>query len=302
MSGRKQRSGARNLGEYLLARAVLAFLALIPLPLAFPLARAIMRMVDRLAPRLRQTAIVNLGLAMPELAAEARNRLVDEVFRHLARSLALFAHFPRLTRDNVGRWIRYEGFEHFEEALKRGRGVLFFTAHLGNWELSAFAHALLAAPMHVVVRPLDNPKLNALVARHRELCGNRLIDKKDAARAIWKALKANQAVGVLADQNAAVEEGVFVNFFGKPACAHTGPARLAARSGAAVIPGFALWSEAESRYVLRFYPPVAMTGNVQDDTQRLQETLEAVIRQHPEQWLWFHRRWKTRPAGEPPLY
>ena len=146
--------------------------------------------------------------------------------------------------------------EYFDEADRAGRGVLFATAHLGNWELSAFAHALLAAPMHVVVRPLDNPLIDRLVERRRALSGNRPIFKKDFARAILKALAANQAVGILIDQNASPDTGVFVDFFGIPACAGTGFAKLAAHSGAAVIPGFALWSEKERRYVLRFYPPV----------------------------------------------
>ncbi len=202
---------------------------------------------------------------------------------------------------NVAEWIRYEGYEHYEEALSRGRGVLIATAHLGNWELSAYAHALLAAPMNVVVRPLDNPLIDALVERRRALSGNRPIFKKDFARAILKALAANQAVGILADQNASLDSGVFVDFFGVPACASTGLAKLAAHSGAAVIPGFALWSESERRYVLRFYPPVPMTGDVTRDTQAVQKRIEDAIREYPDQWLWIHRRWKTRPPTPPPL-
>ena len=187
--------------------------------------------------------------------------------------------------------------EHFDEAIRQGRGVLFATAHLGAWELSAFAHALLRAPMQVVVRPLDNPLLDALVERRRALSGNRPLFKKDFARAILKALAANEAVGILIDQNSAADAGVFVDFFGIPACAGSGFAKLAARSGAAVIPGFALWSAEERRYVLRFYPPVPMTGDATRDTQTLQSRLEAVIRAYPDQWLWIHRRWKTRPPG-----
>jgi KDO2-lipid IV(A) lauroyltransferase len=224
------------------------------------------------------------------------------VFRSIARVLVAFAKFPSIRRDNVARWIRYEGFEHFEEALRRGRGVLFATAHLGNWELSAYAHALLSAPMSVVVRPLDNPLIDRLVERRRALSGNRLLSKKDYARGILKALAANQAVGILIDQNASGEDGAFVDFFGVPASAGTGFAKLAARTGAAVIPGFALWSAEERRYVLRFYPPVEMSGDAARDTQALQAVLEAVIRQYPDQWFWIHRRWKTRPPGEPGIY
>ncbi len=266
------------------------------------LARFYARLLDVGLPRLRRVAMRNLAMALPEKSAAEHKKIADGVFRSIARLLYVFARFPRIDRSNISRWIRYEGLEHFEEALRRGRGVMFATAHLGNWELSAFAHALMAAPMHVVVRSLDNPGIDELVERRRRLSGNQLIEKKEFARSILKALHANQAVGILIDQNSSPEEGVFVDFFGIPACASSGFAKLAARSGAAVIPGFALWLEEEGRYVLRFYPPVEMSGRVEEDTQRLQSQLEAVIRQYPEQWLWIHRRWKTRPPGEPGLY
>jgi KDO2-lipid IV(A) lauroyltransferase len=156
--------------------------------------------------------------------------------------------------------------------------------------------------MHVVVRPIDNPKIDALVERRRASSGNFLIEKKEAARAILQALKRNEAVGILIDQNSTLDQGVFVDFFGVPACAGVAFAKLAAHSGATVIPGFALWVAKEKRYVLRFYPPVEITGNAEADTRRLQKVLEAVIREYPDQWLWIHRRWKTRPPGEAPLY
>jgi KDO2-lipid IV(A) lauroyltransferase len=156
--------------------------------------------------------------------------------------------------------------------------------------------------MNVVVRPLDNPLIDALVERRRALTGNRPIGKKDFARAILKALAANQAVGILIDQNASLDTGVFVDFFGVPASAGTGFAKFAKHSGAAVIPGFALWNELEQRYVLRFYPPLEMTGDAVRDTQTLQSKLEELIREYPDQWLWIHRRWKTRPPGETSPY
>jgi KDO2-lipid IV(A) lauroyltransferase len=156
--------------------------------------------------------------------------------------------------------------------------------------------------MYVVVRPLDNPLIDRLVARRRALPGNRLLEKKDYARGILKALAANQAVGILVDQNSAMDEGVFVDFFGVPACAAAGFARLAAHSGAAVIPGFAVWVEQEKKYVLRFWPAVEITDDTAACTARIQRALETAIREYPGQWLWIHRRWKTRPPGEPSLY
>jgi KDO2-lipid IV(A) lauroyltransferase len=220
----------------------------------------------------------------------------------MARILVALARFPSLDNAKISRWIGYEGFEHYETAKQEGRGVLIATAHLGNWELSAFAHALMTEPMHVMVRPLDNPLIDALVEKRRVLSGNRLIDKRDAARAVMKALRSNEAVGVLIDQNTAASEGVFVDFFGKLACAAAGFVKLAHRSRAPVIPGFALWDKNRKRYVLRFYPRIELTGDVEADMQRLHSTIENVIRQYPDQWMWIHRRWKTRPSGEGPLY
>lgn len=236
------------------------------------------------------------------MTAEERARIADGVFASIARLLAVFARFPLLDRKNISEWIRYEGLEHYHAAKARGKGVLFATAHLGNWELSAFAHALMTEPMNIVVRPLDDAGLDTSVERYRQLSGNRIISKRDAARGIVRALRNNEAVGILIDQNTTPEEGVFVDFFGRKACAGTAFAKIAAHTGAAVIPGFALWSEQERKYVLRFYPPVEVTGDVLDDTQRIQSVIETVIREHPEQWLWIHRRWKTRPEGEEPLY
>ncbi len=298
----RRRSWIRNFAEYAAAQAVLQSLAWTPLAMAHPLARTYAGLLDLAMPRLRRTALRNLSLALPELGAERHRQIADGVFRSIARLLVAFARFPRMRTQNIGGWIRWEGFERVQAALREGRGVLFATAHLGNWELSAYAYALLAAPMNVLVRPLDNPLIDRLVERRRSLTGNRTIGKSDFARGILKALGRNEAVGVLIDQNASLEGGVFVDFFGLPACAASGFAKIAARSGAPVIPGFALWSDEERRYVLRFYSPVPMTGDAAVDTQALQARLEEVIRAFPDQWLWIHRRWKTRPPGETSLY
>jgi Kdo2-lipid IVA lauroyltransferase/acyltransferase len=299
----RDRSPVRNRAEYCLALAVVKILEWTPAAIAYPAARAAVRiLLDWPLPKLRRTAERNLAMALPELNEAERRRLIDEVFASIARTIAIFAKFPRIGPHNVDRWIRCEGGDYFKDALARGRGVLFATAHLGNWELSAFAHAIVTGPMNVVVRPLDNPLIDAMVERRRGLSGNRIIAKQDFARTILKALAANEAVGILIDQNASLDGGVFVDFFGVPACAASGFAKIAARSGATVIPGFALWSAEEQRYVLRFYPPVPITGDAAKDTQTLQSRLEEVIRSYPEQWLWLHRRWKTRPPGEPSLY
>ncbi len=277
-------------------------LAYAPEPLAERLGQACGKLLDAAIPRLRRIADQNLTLAWPERDAEWRKQTIDGVFQSIGRLLVTFAKFPQITKANVGHWIRYEGFEHYQRAKDRGQGVLFATGHLGNWELSAYAHALLTEPMNVVVRPLDNPVIDAMVEQRRALSGNTLLSKRDFARSIFKALRDNEPVGILVDQNSSAENGAFVPFFGTLACANLTFARLAARSRAAVIPGFATWSETESRYILRFYPEVEITGDAVGDTCRIQSAIENAIRENPDQWLWIHRRWKTRPDGEKSLY
>ncbi len=265
------------------------------------LARFYSWLLDLAIPRLRRTAMRNLELAYPEKSPAERRAITDEVFRSIARLIWVFARFPKINAQNISQWIRYEGLEYYLDAKKAGKGVLFATAHFGNWELSAFAHALMTEPMHIMIRPLDNPRIDQMVEDRRRLSGNHLIVKWDGARAVLRALHQNDAVGVLIDQNTSLQEGVFVDFFGTPACANTAFAKIAGRTGAAVIPGFAVWRENEARYVLKFYPPLEISGDPAEDTRRLHAVLEQVIREHPGQWLWIHRRWKTRPPSKPGL-
>jgi Kdo2-lipid IVA lauroyltransferase/acyltransferase len=298
----RRRSAFRNTVEAGLARTLIATLAYAPRPVADITGHACAKLLDTAIPRLRRIADRNLARAWPDRGPEWRKQTIDGVFRSIGRLLVTFAKFPQITKANVGDWIRYEGFEHYQRAKARGKGVLFATGHLGNWELSAYAHALLTEPMNVVVRPLDNPVIDALVEQRRALSGNTLLSKRDFARSIFKALRDNEPVGILVDQNSSAENGTFVPFFGTPACANLTFARLAARSGAAVIPGFAIWSGTEHRYILRFYPEIEITGDAVEDTRRIQSAVERAIRETPDQWLWIHRRWKTRPDGEESLY
>jgi KDO2-lipid IV(A) lauroyltransferase len=288
--------------EYAVAGTLVSALRLLPLPIANATAHAATRGLDVALPRLRRVARTNLAFAFPELDAARREPIIDGVFQSVARMLVSVARFPRLNASNIGDWISYEGLDNYLAAKRSGRGVLIATAHLGNWELSAFAHAIMTEPLNVMVRPLDNPCIDTLVENRRTLSGNRLIYKKDAARAVIKALKNNEPVGILVDQNTTISEGVFVNFFGRLACAGSVFAKLAHHSGAPVIPGFALWNKDTRRYVLRFYPQIEMSGDPSADTQRIHSALEEIVRRYPDQWMWIHRRWKTRPAGEPPLY
>jgi KDO2-lipid IV(A) lauroyltransferase len=280
----------------------MATLLWLPRRAAYGVALFAAKILDRAVPKLRRVALLNLSFALPSVQKAAHQQIIDGVFRSIARLLVAVAKFPALNKSNISDWISYEGLQNYIAAKAEGRGVLIATAHLGNWELSAFAHAIMTEPMNVMVRPLDNPFIDRLVEERRTFSGNRLIFKKDAARAVLKALRSNEAIGILIDQNTTPSEGVFIEFFGKQACAGTAFIKFAYHSGAPVIPGFALWDEQKQRYVLRFYPRIQLTGDLQTDTQQLHATFEAIIRQHPDQWMWIHRRWKTRPNGEAPLY
>jgi len=298
----------RNAGEYALAWPILKTLEWLPMAAARRLSKVVLRLTYHATPHWRRVANRNLEMALPDLSDGGRGEIIRGVYDSLGRVLLSLARMPRIHAANVREWIDYDGFEHFEQALRKGKGVLFMTAHLGNWELSSAAHALFGHPMHVMVRTLDNPFLDHLVDRRRTLRGNRTIRKQEFGRSLLQALRDNEAVGILIDQNVSGDDGLFIDFFGIPASATGGLAKIAMHTGAPVIPGFALWNPARQRYVLKFYPVLEMvsTGDAERDllsnTQRCHSMLEQVIREYPEQWLWIHRRWKTRPAGEPALY
>jgi KDO2-lipid IV(A) lauroyltransferase len=298
----------RELLESIAGWSLLRVLGALPRPLAGKSAAALSYLLCWATPRFRRIARQNLRMALPELSASERRRIVRGVYRSLGRLLAECARFPRLTPENIRAVVTYEGLEHYQAAVARGRGVLFLTAHLGAWELGAFAHALHGYPIQILYRPLDNPRLDRLVNRYRTLSGNKLLDKRDSARGILAALSKNETVGILADQNTSLEEGVFVNFFGKPASTTAGIARVALHTGAAVVPAFCVWEETLGRYVIHFEAALELTSTNDRDqdiraaTQQMASVVEQYIRRYPDQWLWIHRRWKTRPPGEPGIY
>jgi len=221
---------------------------------------------------------------------------------------AEFAHFPRYTKQNIDRVVLLDGFENFAAAQAKGKGVLFLTGHMSAWELAPFAQALFGHPLHFLVRPIDNPRVDALVTKYRCLSGNLPIEKNQSARAVLKVLAANGTVGVLADQNTLLAEGVFVDFFGVLASTTAGLARFALHTGAAVVPVFLHWDKELPKYRLSFEPQVELVrsgdedSDIRENTQRFTRIIENYIRRYPDQWLWLHRRWTTRPPGEPSLY
>ena len=280
----------------------------IPRPLARFLGACAAAILLRIRPGLRGAAIENLQLAFPEWNRKQRRAAIRGMVRQLGWMAAEFAHFPRCTKDNIERIVLLDGFENFATAQAQGRGVLFLTGHMSAWELAPFAQALFGNPLYFLVRPIDNPRVDELITKYRCLSGNQPIDKNQSARAVLKVLAANGTVGILADQNTQMTEGVFADFFGIPACTTAGLARFALHTSAAVVPGFLHWDEAHRKYRLCFEPQVELvrTGDdaadIHENTQRFTSVIENYVRRHPDQWLWVHRRWKTRPPGDPPIY
>ena len=269
---------------------------------------AIARIAYLLLGRLRRVGLRNLELAFPEMPISERLDILHLEYRNLGWLLAEFCQMSSYTPAFTSRFIRYEGLDHYLAARGRGKGVLVLTGHLGAWELSSYYHSLAGYPMGMVIRRLDNPLVDTMVNRIRCRHGNRVLHKDDFARGLLAAMRAGETVGILMDTNMTPPQGLFVPFFGVLACTASGLARVALKTGAAVLPGFLLWEEAERQYVLHFYPEIALvdTGDAEADaaenTARFTAILEDAIRQYPSQWLWMHRRWKTRPPGGPPIY
>jgi len=258
--------------------------------------------------KLRRVGVRNLELAFPEKSQAERARILRGVFTSLGRQLAELCQFPKYTPQNVDQVVVYDGLENYERAYARGKGVLFLTAHFGGWELSAFAHSLHGHWVNIVMRPMDNEYLDRMLQDYRTMHGNKVVPKDDFIRGLLAAMKARETVGILMDTNMTPPQGVFVDFFGIPACTASGLARIALRTDAAVVPGFTIWDEALKKYRLRFDPALELirTGDLESDiianTQMFTKVIEAYVRKYPDQWLWVHRRWKTRPEGQPPLY
>jgi Kdo2-lipid IVA lauroyltransferase/acyltransferase len=294
--------------EYAAAWGTLKFLGLLPRPVARWAAARFAAILFRVNPVWKSTALFNLRLAFPEWSEAERERIVQLMVRHLGWLMAEFAHLPRINRGNVAGVLVQDGFENFLAAERRGRGVLFLTGHLGAWELNPFAHALYHKPIHFLVRPIKNARVDALVNRYRGLSGNQPIEKNDSARAVLRALRDGGTVGILADQNTTPVEAVFVNFFGIPAATTAGLARLARRTGAAVVPAHGYWDPSLGKYVLHYEPALELRASEDEEadirahTELFNQALEGFIRQFPDHWFWVHRRWKNRPEGEAPIY
>jgi len=294
--------------EYAAAWPFIKVLGILPRSLARTVGIGLGQLVYIFHGKLRRVGLRNLQMAFPDKPEAERKRILRGEFASLGRQLAEVCQFPKYTPQDVEDVVVYDGFENYEAARARGKGVLFLTAHFGGWEISAFAHSLHGHWMHIVMRSMDNVYLDRLIRSYRTMHGNKTVDKDDFVRGLLSAMKCGEMVGILMDTNMTPPQGVFVDFFGIPACTASGLARIALRTDAAVVPGFTIWDESLGKYRLRFDPAVELirTDNLEADivanTQKFTSIIEDFVRKYPEQWLWVHRRWKTRPEGQPGLY
>jgi len=260
----------------------------------------LMFLVDR---RHRQIAERQLQAAFPRKAPAECRAIARATFVHFGRLLVAVLKFGGLSREQMSARVEYEGLERVKAALAGGKGVLIFTGHFGYWELQGLAHALVLPPISVLARPLDNPRLHELIERFRCATGNQVIYKQGALRRVLRALEQNQGVAILADQHVQSPDAVTVDFFGRPAAAAPVLATLALRTGAPLIPAFALPLPG-GRYRMIYEPPVELPPATSEDpvtelTQRCTDVLEMYVRRHPDLWLWMHRRWRDERAGTP---
>lgn len=273
------------------------------LPLAF--GRFFGRLAFYLDKKHRGIALKNLETAFGrEKDSSEIYNIAKNIFENLGMNLIEFCRIPRLNSGNIDKIVTVRGFDNFLNAYKKNKGVLFLTAHFGNWELMAVSHALKGYPLNVVVREPDNPVFADFINHVRTMCGNKIMDKRSQMRGLLNALKKKECVGVLLDQNVTWSEGVFVDFFGKLAATNKGLALLAIKSHAPVIPVFIIRRDSETHELIFGKEiPVQITDDKRADilinTARFTKVIEDMIRKYPAQWFWVHQRWKSRPENDP---
>jgi len=295
--------------EYIAARLFALGMRILPLRCASALGAVIGRLAFALDRRHAERAVRQIAASFPGKSDAECRALAKAAFTHLGRCLAEFPHLPRMNASNVPRFIEMRGLDALRDLLARGHGAIFITGHIGFWELTGAALAASGIPLTVIARPIDNPRVDAFVRRVRTSGGQVVVDKLGAMRGSLRALKDGGAVGILMDQDAG-KGGLFVDFLGRPASTIDAPARLAMRTGAAVVSVTSYREPATGRRVLRVGDEVEIAGAddfggdeeaaVVENTRRMSAALAEAVSERPEQWLWVHRRWKTQPPGPVP--
>lgn len=297
--------------EYAGLRLVTGVLAALPVAVAMRLAAGVATLVIRVAWPIRRIGLTNLAIAFPDKSDAEREAILVASYRNLGRMVAECAHLANLTPANVRDTVRFEDDRIWREEIVphlESQGILVLTGHFGNWELFAYAYGLYGHPVSLVHQTIKNPLVDAYVERLRSGGGTRLFRKQEAARAVLRALKDRAIVVLPLDQNQSRRAGVFVDFFGVPASTSEGLARIALRTDAPIFPVFLVRDGVSARHRIVFLPRVEIASMADRDlaarelTQRCTAVLESMIRTHPDHWLWTHKRWRTRPLGEPELY
>lgn len=283
-------------------RALLAIFGSIPLAVRRKIFKAISLVIYHFSPARRRIATDNLRCAYPEKSVPDLIKITKGVYRNIGIVAAEFFQIPSLTRENIHELVDYEGLENLSRAMAKNKGLLLFTAHLGNWELTAAFLALLEHPLTIIYRPLDSTILENFVTCVRACKGNKPLPKDRTMMQIFRSIKKNAIVGTLLDQNMTRQQGVFVDFFGRPSCTTNGLAILALHTGAPVIPAFMVrMQNGKYRFIIGKEVELINTGNLEADiftnTQNFTRIIEDFIRRYPDQWLWIHQRWRTKSGN-----
>ena len=289
-------------------RSFLGAVGALPLETSMKFGKSLGKFIGSRFPKLTKTARRNLEIAFPEMPEAERTQIIRGTFESLGRHLGFVSHFRKFRHEDVRNLVEVVGREHLDRAVETGRGVLFFTGHFGSWEVFNLLPPAFGFGMNILVRRMDNPLVENFVDDFRTRFGSVTLDKTKSARTMFRVLENGELLGILADLNVQEREGTFVDFFGVPASTTTSIAKLALKTNAAVLPAFAVWNETKRKYVVYLEPPVeykkddTSEENVRELTQKITNVIERYVRKFPEQWLWIHKRWNTRPKGEKLLY
>lgn len=294
--------------EFAVFRVVFASFAALPRPLALRCGAVLGELLAVVARRQRRIALSNLAFVFPDRGPREHRRILRACCRNLGRVGAEFCHLPQLTPESLSHYIEFADREAWENVFRvaEQRGAIIVTGHFGNWELLAFVHGMLGRPITFVYKPMRNQIFDARLQEVRRLAGTTVLPKRSAARAALRILRRGEVLVIPSDQNQRRSEGVFVDVLGKLACTNPGAARLAMHTGAAVFPVFLVRQGESERHRLVVLPEIEMVNSgdrerdIVTNTQRCSDAISGMLRQYPEQWIWFHRRWRTRPEGEVP--
>lgn len=297
--------------EFAGAQSVLGILGSLPDRSAKAIGRGVARGIFTLLSHRLDAGRKNLHFAFPEKTDGEREEILRRSIENIGYVIAEVAQLRRARAADLERMIDWDfshpAFDDYRRAKAEGRGVILPTAHIGNWELLVASFSGLYEPIHFIARTLDNTLMEQMFHKHRSRFGSFQLEKSDSARAILRILRSGGSVGVLPDVNTLANEGVFVPFFGIPACTTSGVALFALRTNAVILPMFSVRQE-DGRYRVVHGRTIeaSRTGNRERDvietTAAYTAEIEKIVRAYPEQWLWIHKRWKTRPAGQRGLY